>query len=342
MSIISNNLNELPSIAFAANPIVVRATCNPNPNGTMPRVVCVVTEQKETDGEYKNGRSFRLTYPVSSGNLVATFNIGDTLLRLAEYGESYQVVGKTVSKTTPSVHSYKVEVFDEYFLDGHIETGNTVMSEVRSHLAGGFGDMTRLLRTSASLTPMTLSRKPKTEKEHICRGFRNHYSTLFSRDGRWQVGTHTEEAQTTNDDLCVLDYNPMMHHPIVFRNSFGELESCLAICREEESVSSEQSRYVVFAGNDYNGRRTQLNVSSPTDTTIKLSTGGVSPQWARWWAEEPLSSLRAWIWMPDADIAGRYVPCVLSRDGSSVVLNRKNGASEITFTATLDWRGGLL
>lgn len=81
----------------------------------------------------------------------------------------------------------------------------------------------------------------------------------------------------------------------------------------------------------YDGQRTQLIESFSDERQITLSTSTVTPMWAQWWTFEPLRSRRAWLW----------VPCILKAE-TTTLLDRKTGATEITFTAVLDRQGGLL
>ena len=338
----------MPVIAFAGNPIEVRATSDLSSSARMPRVVCVVTEKvdKIVDGvsQKVDGRSYTMCYSISSNDKHARFDISDTLYHLIELDESYSVSGKAVSKTSSSIKQYVVKLYDEQFFNGRMEHSEheEIESGVYFVIAGRFGDLRRLDRSGANLSAMRLSRKPIGRKEHGCYGFLHHYSELVYDEG-WNVVHHTEAISNDVDNVCALPFNGKMHHPIVFRNSYGELESCMAICREEESVGGDSSVFYSNADISYHGQRVGLHIHGDTDTTLKLTTGGVSHQWARWWSEEPLCAMRAWIWVTtdDAGFEGRFVPCVLRRDGGTV-LNRSAGISSISFTAVLDWQNGLL
>lgn len=93
----------------------------------------------------------------------------------------------------------------------------------------------------------------------------------------------------------------------------------------------------------YDGQRTQLIESFSDETQITLTTSTITPLWAQWWTFEPLRSRRAWLWVP-TDLttpSGTWVPCILKAE-TTTLLDRNNGATEITFTAVLDWQGGLL
>lgn len=340
--ITDNNLNTLPSLAMAGSPIVVTATSSlgTSASARMAHVVCVVSNSIGT-------RSEKIIYSIDNTG-TARFNIGPTLMGMILHDETF-ALSKTdgVEKKSDSKFAYKVTLYDECHIDGTKLTGTTPngivsneVSTIHYALAGEFSDYIRTGR-NAAISNMTLSRKPTdSELEHVVKDMPFHYSTVYGGE----IKHHVVFPTATTNNYCCWSFNPKKMKPIIFRNSFGELESCMAWCREKIEVSDSAETFSVQNDMAFSSHRTQVNYNTPSETSVSLSTGALSPKWMMWWAEEPLRSRRAWIWIStdDGGYTGEWVPCVFKRDGSSVVLDRNSGASDISFKAVLDYQGGLL
>ena len=303
----------------------------------MPRVVCEVT---------CGNRMEPLSCTVS--NKIARFNLSDTLTGFVNNQEQFVIGSDGVpTKLSDYVIEYSYELFDVFYNDNGEQKEN--IGEVKNLFAkAGSSSDYRRLGHGAALPFLSLKQNFFGE-EHILKGFPYLISEDASEeeDGVMTYGVaryNTIEGQPNDKKrlVCAIDYNPMMHHPIIFRNSFGELESCLAWCRQKIDVKVQQEVYVTSRA-AYDGQRTQIVSAYGDEMQIALTTGGVTPMWAQWWTIEPLRSRRAWIWMPTdlTTAAGTWVPCVLKADNNTI-LDRSKGASEINFTAVLDWQGGLL
>lgn len=296
----------------------------------MPRVVCAVTCNNKTE---------KLSCTVSAKNKTSQFNLSDTLNGILSHSESY-VEG---SDGAPMIahdygHKFSCDFYHVYYTDAGEKTDGPKECESDIVVPGRHSDF-RILKHGGSLDFLSLKQNMFGD-EHVLNGFPY---LISRRKGESDVFRYRDYGQLLYErNLCVIDYNPMMHHPIIFRNSFGELESALACCREKIDVPVQQDVYVTSRA-IYDGHRTQFVSSHDDETKISLTTGAVTPMWAQWWTFEPLRSRRAWIWMPTdlTTAAGCWVPCILRADNNTI-LDRSKGASEINFTAVLDWQGGLL
>lgn len=301
----------------------------------MPRVVCEVTCNSKTE---------KLSCTVSANNTTARFNLADTLNVILLQRESYNVASDG-EPSIPAGHyglTFGYKFYDVYYSDAGEQTVGPYNEKTGEYVVPGKRSDYRRLGHGTALPFLSLKQNFFGE-EHVLRGF----PYLISKE---KADTDTDviryrsiaDLPRGSRNLCVIDYNPMMHHPIIFRNSFGELESCLAWCRQKIDVKVQQEVYVTSRA-AYDGQRTQMVDAYDDEMQIALTSGCVTPMWAQWWTFEPLRSRRAWIWMPtDLTMAdGCWVPCVLKQDNNTI-LDRSKGASEINFTAVLDWQGGLL
>lgn len=306
----------------------------------MPRVICEVTCGRRME-------TLSCTVP-NEKNAIARFNLSDTLTGFVNNQEQFVVGSDGVpTKLSDYVVEYSYEVFDVYY-DNNGEQKEKIGAEKNLFVKAGTSSDYRRLGHGTTLTFLSLKQNSFGE-EHILKGFPYLISEDASEyDGgvmRYGVARYrTIEGQPAGNKrlVCAIDYNPMMHHPIIFRNSLGELETCLAWCRQKIDVKVQQEVYVTSRA-AYDGQRTQIVSAYDDEMQIALTSGYVTPMWAQWWTLEPLRSRRAWIWMPTdlTTAAGMWVPCVLKQDNNTI-LDRSKGASEINFTAVMDWQGGLM
>lgn len=323
------------------DPVILSVTSLHTGSGIrMPRVVCEVT---------CGNRMEPLSCTVSNQNAIARFNLSDTLTGFVNNQEQFVIGSDGVpTKLSDYVIEYSYELFDVFYDDNGEQTKKIGEAKNLFAKAGSSSDYRRLGHGAA--LPFLSLKQNFFGVEHILKGF----PYLISEDAsemddagvmKYGVAHYKSITGLPSDKkrlVCAIDYNPMMHHPIIFRNSFGELESALACCREKIDVPQQKDVYVTSRA-IYDGQRTQFVSSHDDEMKISLTTGDVTPMWAQWWAFEPLRSLRAWIWMSTdfTTAAGCWVPCILSADNNTI-LDRSKGASEINFTAVLDWQGGLM
>ena len=327
---------------YSEDPIIVPAKSNvANTNGIrMPRVVCVVTCGDKTE---------RLSCTVSADTetdktrSTARFNLSDTLNGILMQRESYDKNADGAPMLPAGFYgmTFSYYFLDVYYNDGE-KTGDPFGKVEGEYVVPGRSSDYRRLGHGATLPFLSLKQNSFGE-EHVLRGFPYLISAEKADEEDQLIRYRTIDLLPRGSrNLCVIDYNPMMHHPIIFRNSFGELETCLAWCRQKIDVKVQQEVYVTSRA-AYDGQRTQLVSAYDDEMQIALTSGHVTPMWAQWWTFEPLRSRRAWIWMPTdlTTAAGTWVPCILKQDNNTI-LDRSKGASEINFTAVLDWQGGLL
>lgn len=325
---------EISNFVRCGDPIILNVTSSKAgmQNVRMPRVVVEVTcgDQMEP-----------LSRPVENViNAQATFNLSDTLSGAVLASETYAIGADGIpTKSSDYAISWSCDFYDVYVFDGEEKKDKiNVSSPYGGMVTAGKSSDYRFLKKSGALSFLSLKQNTFGE-EHILKDF----PYLISVDnGNGTVASYTSPDQATGRDFCEIDYNPMMHHPIIFRNSFGELESCLAWCRQKIDVKVQQDIYITSRA-VYDGQRTQIVDAYGDEMQIALTSGAVTPMWAQWWAYEPLRSRRAWIWMPTdlTTAAGVWVPCALKADNNTI-LDRSKGASAVNFTAVLDWQGGLL
>ena len=329
---------------YSEDPIMVHEKSNvANITGIrMPRVLCVVTCDEKTE---KLSCTVSADTATDKTRSTANFNLSDTLNGILSNKENYIDDEDGAPKIGGNNYFYGMK-FSYYFLDVYYndgeKTGDPFGKVENEFVVPGRRSDYRRLGNGTALPFISLKQNFFGE-EHVLRGF----PYLISKE---KADTDTDviryraidQLPRGSRNLCVIDYNPMMHHPIIFRNSFGELESALACCREKIDVPMQQEVYVTSRA-IYDGHRTQFVSSHDDDTKISLTTGDVTPMWAQWWTFEPLRSRRAWIWMSTdlTTAAGCWVPCILKADNNTI-LDRSKGASEINFIAVLDWQGGLM
>lgn len=305
----------------------------------MPRVICEVT---------CGGRTESLSCTVSRSNKIARFNLSDTLTGFMNAQEQFATgVDGVPVKLSEYVIEYSYELFNAYYTDSG-EQKVRIGGEENLYARAGSSSDYRMTNHGAALSYLSLKQN-SFGREHVLEGFPYLISedATQEEDGVMKYGVaryKTIDGQPSDKKrlVCAVNYNPMMHHPIIFRNSFGELETCLAWCRQKIEMKHSQDVYITSRA-AYDGQRTQLVDSYDDEMQIALTSNYVTPMWAQWWTYEPLRSRRAWIWMP-TDLttrSGCWVPCILKQDNNTI-LDRSAGASEINFTAVLDWQGGLM
>lgn len=331
---------------YSEDPIIVKEKSNvANTKGIrMPRVVCVVTCGDKTE---KLSCTVSADTDTDKTRSTARFNLSDTLNGILMQRESYGKHDDGAPMLPAGFYGmmFSYHFLDVYYNDGE-QTGEPFGKVDNEFLVPGRSSDYRRLGHGPALPFLSLKQNFFGE-EHVLRGFPYLISQEKERvkdEDPYDVRRFRtiDSLPKGSRNLCVIDYNPMMHHPIIFRNSFGELETCLAWCRQKINVKVQQEVYVTSRA-AYDGQRTQIVSAYGDEMQIALTSGYVTPMWAQWWTFEPLRSRRAWIWMPTdlTTAAGTWVPCILKQDNNTI-LDRSKGASEINFTAVLDWQGGLL
>lgn len=346
------------NVYYSGNPINVTYTSNKaNVDGvTMVRVVCVVSRMEGSSfvGDEKLVCTVSKKTENNPTANVARFNLSETIdgmmSRLEEFGtDETDNAPKRIDNTYGVIFIYYF--YEVWYQGGEQNNKPKTQDEIHDRTksltvySGKLSDYRINCKDVDALTFVSMKQSSFGE-EYALKGFP--YLISYGDRGNVERFRSLEEIRNSYYELTVpgnimlIDYNPLLHRPIIFRNSFGELESCVAICRESIDVKVSQDVYVT-SRQIYDGQRTQLVGSYDDKMQVKLSSGPVSPMWAQWWAYEPLRSRRAWIFMPIpfGSTSGKWVPCSITAE-SNTILDRSNATAGVSFVATLDWQGGLL
>lgn len=137
------------------------------------------------------------------------------------------------------------------------------------------------------------------------------------------------------------------HAPLVLRDSIdyvdflfvnrrGAVETASAQMKEALNISAETKQYNRVERPTFKPSRSLLSVPSGGRRSWDMSSGYVSREWAKWWAEEFLLGQRHWILLD-----GMYVPVIVEPTKKSVSIydRSKQQLSHVDFTVTLALEG---
>lgn len=117
----------------------------------------------------------------------------------------------------------------------------------------------------------------------------------------------------------------------IFLNRRGCIETATAITMESGTVEGETTTYEHDTLPAFIPARSVTNVPSATRRALRMSSGQVDREWARWWATEFCQSKAAWI-----RIKNRFVPVTITHEKSIPIYDRsKQELPHVDFTVTL-------
>lgn len=267
---------------------------------------------------------------------------------------------------------YSVKVWDEY-LDEYSEIISTestasVSSSSRIAIPGKYTGMQRLTLPEDTDTWLgsarILSNKPDFEAvpvggkitvpvyareadeirntldgtvsmgSHTMYGNSCHWKTFVLPDS---VGEGEHSIEWTGLDvppffLFVVPQQPFARY-FEFVNRFGAVESVYTYGRLVRKSSLNQERQVKRHDTSFKPTARYIKVTLQEEQTLELSTGPVSREWAKWFANEFLTAEQAWMY---SDAAGDMVPVLVESDEDiSVYDESKAEVLDIPFKVTM-------
>lgn len=316
---------------YIDNPIVIKATATrPSGDYTFHRVVLRI----EVSGlgstiEYQQSR------PVSTPGESLVFNIAPTFRAYAAQYH-YAPVGNGSTVTIPSLTA-NVYAHDEYMRDSVLVSTNE--AAIGTNVAGDFGRYTDYELYSASHTD-TVTRKPSAGQ--LVMADTHFVEASVSATSRRSVSHYVNvtDAGTYKTMGSVTSYIiPKTRNCVQFQfvNSRGLVESAHAFSLPVDKLRSGMSSFSRFVHPLTTITPRTVVSKSPSSYELSISSGYVSLEWARWWADEFCQSLHHWMLAGDV-----WIPVHVSINDSTTIIDRsKVGLCYIEFTVKPDANGGL-
>lgn len=363
-------LQQPPQIAFAGDPIVVKAKTTLS-GKTFLRIKITVNATAFSDSEefpYSESYSFEVG---SDG--IATFNIGATIHTALSRKMAFDVTAEGNINQTVYAARYTI-TYKELYLDGMTEIeeeGST--SEQYNAIPGHLTEFERLMSSSEDTTEILgkgriLSRKPEGDIVPI--GFdlyipavniladtisysvsqgeeRKEYSeytrgTMVPDSLRITTSSLEEKEMVIDTEFetgkkrYAVKSNPFMRH-FIFLNGFGLMESVVAYTREALQYEIQSELYTLPADISYRATtRTDSYAQTPSGT-FSMSSGFVNREWAEWWLTEFVVTHRAWMYDN-----GKYIPVTIIPEETNELYDRsKPELVAVRFSVRYNFAGGV-
>ena len=317
---------------YIDNPIILNATSTrPSGEYTFHRVVLrIAVSGLGNTIEYPQSR------PVITPGETLAFNIAPTFhAYAAQY--HYAPVGKGGTLTVPSLTA-NVYAHDEYMCDGVLVS--TPETTIGSNVAGDFGHYTDYELYSASHTD-TVTRKPVTGQ--LVMAGTDFVEASTNITARQSVSYNIADADAHKHKTMgsVASYvlpNTRRGAQFQFVNSRGLIESAHAFSISAEKLRSGSSSFTRFVHPLSHIVSRRVVSKKPSSVEFTFSSGFVSYQWARWWADEFCQSAHHWML-----VDGTWIPVHVTLSDSTTIIDRSKAPAlcNVDFTVTPDVNGGL-
>lgn len=364
-------LQQPPQIAFAGDPIIVKAKTTLT-GKTFLRVKLTVNATAFAASEefpYSENYSFEVG---SDG--IAVFNIGETIKTAIARKMAFDVTGTDSISQTTYAAKYTI-TYKESYLDGlvEIEEGETTSEEYKA-IPGCLTEFERLTASSEDTTEVLgdgriLSRKPDgdivpigmplcipvvstrsdTISYSVKQGEASKEYSEYTRGTLVPDSLHIDTSLFQEGDVVIdtafengkkryaVKQGPMMRH-FIFLNGFGLMESVTAFTRESLDYEIESSLYTLPSEISYRSTTRSANYAGAPSGTFSMSSGYVSREWAEWWLAEFFVTRKAWMYEN-----GRYIPVTIIPEDKTELYDRsKPGLLSVNFSVRYAFSGSTL
>lgn len=310
------------------------------------------------------------TYFVSDDG-IAIFDVGNTIQTAFEKFASQEVENNTVLQNLYSA-SFQL-TYKEIYLNGiKEEEGTTVVSEWYNGIMGSLTEYERMTMPDANTSSVIgsgrmLTRKP--EGEIIPKGIDLYVPAVSSvsetiifgivqgseskETSKYTGGIYVPASmKITTDTLSigflridtttetgklkhVVEENSSMRH-FLFLNGFGLIESVTAIVRESLNYNIDSEPFIIPGEISFKGYTRVISYSQTPKVELGMSSGYVNRQWAEWWINEFVPTLKAWMLLD-----GKYIPVAIIPEESNKLFDRsKPDMMSVQFKVQYSFSGG--
>lgn len=364
-------LQQPPQIAFAGDPIVVKAKTTLS-GKTFLRIKITVNATAFAGSEefpYSESYSFEV-----GADGIAVFNIGETIKTTLSRKMTFDVNGTQTLSQMIYAARYTI-TYKESYLDGmvEIEEGETT-SEQYNAIPGRLTEFERLTTSNVDTTEILgegriLSRKPEgdivplgwilcipavstrsdTITYSVVQGEESKeysdytrgalvpdslvISTFLLKEGELTVNTGFE----TGKKRYAVKTNPLMRH-FIFLNGFGLMESVVAFTRDSLEYDIQSELYTLPADISYRATTRTASYAQTPSGTFSMSSGFVNREWAEWWLTEFVVTRKAWMYDN-----GTYIPVAIIPEETNKLYDRaKPGLISVNFSVRYGFSGSTL
>lgn len=364
-------LQQPPQIAFAGDPIVVKAKTTLSGKTFLRIKITVNATAFAASEEFPYSESY--SFEVGSDG-VAIFNIGETIKTALSRKMTFDVTGKDSIMQSTYAARYTI-TYKESYLDGmvEIEEGETT-SEQYNAIPGRLTEFERLTAASEDTTEILgegriLSRKPEgdivpiglplcipavsiqsdTISYSVTQGEESKDYSEYTRGAMVPDSLHISTSSLKEGELVVstafeagkkryaVNPGPLMRH-FIFLNGFGLMESVAAYTREALEYDIQSELYTLPADISYRATTRTASYAQDPSGIFSMSSGFVNREWAEWWLSEFVVTRKAWMYEN-----GRYIPVTVIPEETNELYDRsKPGLLSVNFSMRYAFAGSTL
>lgn len=318
---------------------------------------------------------FELSIPTSGGDESVTFDLSSALTAMFQYNTVEPCYANSSAVTTPGVVSYSVKYWDEYLDEDNtlVASDKVVNADTFNALPGGLSDVQRIMWEAKGYSwkahrifsskpdgevipvdfplvlpayaylPKVTDQVTLTEKLTLAGKSQSSSWTFSTRAPQWKkisfasVGTATIQLGDCPQVVVnVVESQPFATY-FEFVNRHGCLESVVCYGRPSLNVSQEAERLSRVPSRAFRPTSQFMKRLSSSEQTLSLSTGPISVEWAKWFADEFFRAKQ--VWMLDASM-GCMVPVVIEvEDESTIYSYTEPGVIDLAFSAVSGYSG---
>jgi hypothetical protein len=361
-------------VSFAGCPVLFTARTSLS-DKTFLTVRMIASVSLIVNGVVSVQNDFELSAPTSGGGAEVTFDLSSALTAMFYYHAFGPCYKNSEAVRTPGVVSFTVKLWDEYLDDDNsVVTSNKVTApSTFGAVPGALSDVQRYMWSVNGTNWMShkvLSSKPDNEvipvdfplllplyaflpqagdsvtvKLSGTSGvsFSESAPVFYTREPRWVTCSFskTGSMEITPSTCSPVIVNVVESQPYAmyfeFVNRYGCLESIVCYGRPSLSATQESERLSRVPGRSFRPSSQFMKRLSSYEQSYSLSTGPLSVEWAKWFADEFFRATHVWMFDKTMNC---MVPVVIESEDETVIFsNEEPGVIDLSFTAVLGYSG---
>lgn len=361
----------VPDLVLSKMPVILNCKTSLVADSTIAKPLFLRIYAEIVD---ETGNSRELVNTVDDKGL-ASFNISDALQSFVSYGKSFSYSRCKAPTHSPAIVTYSINLYEKYYSDGQTVSPKGITIENKKVFEGTLSDLERQtlspdIKTHIPNEGKLLSRKPATD-EVVCLGQMYYVPFIHLKNTDAEVETTASLIDSVDNGTLAIDSSSSeideikLKIPIslrnqslkmscvetsrtlyaippnenvtsfIFVNSFGMLESVVALCNNNRVANLSSETFTLDKENSFSSFSNIISDSEEKYSEYGMSSGWVNEEWKEWWLHEFLTTRQAWML-----INNKWIACGIIPDEKYTIYDRsKTQAYSISFTVRLSLNG---